>query len=162
LKNSLLVAPRTSFLLRVFNDGYADILIAMRMEIVCDDGSIEFVWKRLKSYSVPVPVGADAWGVDIGEMLSEDMQLNHDADKIRGATISSDEWQLLEQFNVSSQRSSTSYDERSGLNITRLQNLGLVAIWPPTDSPKAPHGSSNRVIFLTELGKKVILARGKR
>jgi hypothetical protein len=164
LKNSLLVAPRTSFLLRVFNDRYADTLIAMRIETVCDDGSIEFVWKRLKSYTIPVPIGADAWGVDIGEMLSEDMKLNHDSDKIRDATISSVEWQLLEQFNVSSgeQVSSTSYYERSGLNITRLQDLGLVAIWPPTDSPKAPNGNSNCVIFLTELGKKVILARGKQ
>lgn len=53
LTDTVSAAPNTTYLLRSFNFGRSDVLVAIRVDELMDDGSVVVAWKLLKQFDTP-------------------------------------------------------------------------------------------------------------
>lgn len=138
LRSHVEVVENTTFLLRSVNYESSDLLVALRIEEIQEDGSIVLVWKILKNFVVPTASGPEPYPFPLviadslaRELRGYSIQESYNFDEIKLNSIESEIF-----LEIADGISFSSGWPENIKQLLSIQEKGLIIIWPELKKPK--------------------------
>jgi hypothetical protein len=158
LMKQAIVQPHSTYLLRSINSRDSDLLVALRVEDVGRDESVEIIWHILRRFQVPNPSGPEPypWETEMADMLAEELGVKRKGNEVPAVRISDYQKKVIDDVLTKHLSFRSDWLDHAD-EILALQRMGVVVFWPPVKG--ASDLSNNTRSFATSVASSAVLSK---